>query len=164
MIPDTGTRSEGSMAYWAVYRRVLPRTLSAIPFPRLRRVEPARSLPPSVLEARGSSLPRGCQPHGVLDDLKEFIRANTDAWRDSMRPNAIGFLPAGIRRSARGHRFEACATPGPAIASSGGASLTVVDIHQLHDRPIASASGRAQRMFDGERETGTARLSRSCAG
>jgi len=163
MIPDTGTRSEGITAYcWSIEEFCRERYLRFL----FTEADEESSQLASVLERVESRLAReDVSRMESFDDLKEFILVNIDAWAGQY---AVGTRSAFCRRlesaAARvGHLIRGLVpTPDRHRIDWRRKQVTVVDIHNLHDRAKRFVIGVVlKRMFERKRKQGPRGLSLS---
>ena len=158
LIPDTGMRSEGIDSYcWSIEEFCRERYLRFL-FADADAEASQLSAVVDRIEAELVRLDIGGME--TFDDLIEVIRANVDSWASSAAP---GTLSAFIRRLEAaayrvGHLIRGAMPAGAARIDWRRAQVTVIDIHNLHDRAKRFVIGVVlKRMFEEKESTGSAR-------
>ncbi|MBK9167800.1 MAG: ATP-binding protein [Bryobacterales bacterium] len=158
-IPDTGTRSEGVTGYcWSIEEFCRDRYLRFL----FADADDETSHMSAVLDRVESHLAReNVAGLETFDDLVALIGANLDAWTQSA---AAGTRMAFLRRleaaAARaGHLIRGdLDVPERHRIDLQRAQVTVIDIHNLHDRAKRFVVGAVlKRMFEDKEKSGRSR-------
>lgn len=159
MIPDTGTRSEGVLAYgWTIEDFCKERYLRFL----FADADDETSHLSAVIDRVENHLTREdvsrCED---FDDLKNLIESQLSQWAGNAAPGTqMGFLRRLEAAGARvGHLIRGkIENPERHRIDWKKKQITVVDIHNLHDRAKRFVIGiMLKRMFEDKERSGTAR-------
>jgi DNA helicase HerA-like ATPase len=158
LIPDTGMRSEGIDAYcWSIEEFCRERYLRFL----FADADAEASQLSAIVDRIEVELARpDVSVLATFDDLVGLIRGNIDAWANSA---AIGTRGAFIRRLEAaayrvGHLIRGGTPDQTARIDWRRAQVTVIDIHNLHDRAKRFVIGVVlKKMFEEKENTGSAR-------
>jgi DNA helicase HerA-like ATPase len=159
MVPDTGARTEGVNPFaWTVKQFCEERLLRFL----FTEAEDDSSQLGSVVERVESRLARE-DVHGFdgFDDLVEYIQAHLDDWAGSYASGTRSAFERRLLSAAarvghliRGHVDD----PERNVINWRKAQVTVIDIHNLHDRAKRFVIGVVlKRMFEDKEKSGTSR-------
>jgi len=158
LLPDTGMRSEGISAYcWSIEEFCRERYLRFL-FADADAETSQLSAIVDRIEAELVNL--DVEGLNTFDDLVELIRDNVEAWAASAAPGTrsafIRRLEAAAYRA--GHLIRGGHSDRTARIDWRRAQVTVVDIHNLHDRAKRFVIGVVlKKMFEEKESTGSAR-------
>jgi DNA helicase HerA-like ATPase len=159
MIPDTGTRSEGVLAYcWTIEEFCRERYLR---FLFADADDETSHLSAVIDRVENHLLHVNVRELEDFDQLKDFIEAQLEQWAGSAAPGTkMGFLRRLEAAAARvGHLIRGKVEDAERHKIDWKKKqVTVVDIHNLHDRAKRFVIGvMLKRMFEDKEKSGSAR-------
>lgn len=159
LIPDTGMRSEGIDAYcWSIEEFCRERYLRFL----FADADAEASQLSAIVDRIEAELVRlDVTGLDTFNDLVELIRASIDAWTNTAAaPGTRGAFMRRLEAAAYrvGHLIRGNVPDASARIDWRRAQVTVIDIHNLHDRAKRFVIGVVlKKMFEEKESTGSAR-------
>ena len=158
LIPDTGMRSQGISAYcWSIEEFCRERYLRFL----FADADAEASQLSAIVDRIEAELVRlDLTGLDTFDDLVELIRGHIDGWTNSAASGTRGAFMRRLEAAAyrAGHLIRGNVQDASARIDWRKAQLTVIDIHNLHDRAKRFVIGVVlKRMFEEKENTGSAR-------